>query len=175
MGVIPPPFLYFFTGLKLEAIKKILEEYYLGKKLRSILEFFEDLIVLTLSILLFYLSLTALYDLGYSIYEGKIPFINLIPKFLYVFILIELFRLTIVYLTERRIDTSMVVKTTFIAILREVIIKAPNLKFEDYIGISVLIATLGSIYYVPKFIMNRPKIIRRFIRNKPKFIRRSKK
>ncbi|MEZ0323438.1 MAG: phosphate-starvation-inducible PsiE family protein [Hydrogenothermaceae bacterium] len=159
----------------MEAIKKILEEYYLGKKLRSILEFFEDLIVLTLSILLFYLSLTALYDLGYSIYEGKIPFINLIPKFLYVFILIELFRLTIVYLTERRIDTSMVVKTTFIAILREVIIKAPNLKFEDYIGISVLIATLGSIYYVPKFIMNRPKIIRRFIRNKPKFIRRSKK
>lgn len=135
----------------MEKLKQFLEANYLGKRFGDLFEFFEDLIVVVLSVLLFILSVVALWDIGYGIFNQSYSFIELIPKFLYVFILIELFRLMIVYLTERRIDTSMVVKTTFIAVLREVIIKAPHLKFEDYIGISVLIAVLGIIYYVPKF------------------------
>ncbi|MEJ5173255.1 MAG: phosphate-starvation-inducible PsiE family protein [Hydrogenothermaceae bacterium] len=138
-------------------LKKILEANYLGKKLGDIFELFEDFVIVILSILLFYLSLVALYDIGYAIYDSKATFIELIPKFLYIFILVELFRLMIVYLTERRIDTSMVVKTTLIAILREVIIKAPHLKFEDYLGVSVLIAVLGSMYYIPKVIFYSEK------------------
>lgn len=135
----------------MERFKKIFEANYLGKKFGDIFEFLEDLVIVILSILLFFLSINAIWDIGYGIFSQKYSFIELIPKFLYIFILTELFRLMIVYLTERRIDTSMVVKTTFIAVLREVIIKAPHLKFEDYIGISVLIAVLGIIYYVPKF------------------------
>lgn len=134
----------------MERFKKILEANYIGRTIGDLFEFLEDFIVLILSILLFFLSIVAISDIGYSIFSQKSSFIELIPKFLYIFILIELFRLMIVYLTERRIDTSMVVKTTFIAVLREVIIKAPHLKFEDYIGISILIAVLGILYYVPK-------------------------
>jgi uncharacterized membrane protein (DUF373 family) len=58
----------------------------------------------------------------------------------------------IVYLTERRVDTSLIVKTTLIAVLREIIIKAPYLKFYDYIGISILLIVLGSMHYIPKYI-----------------------
>lgn len=141
----------------MERLKKILEANYIGRTTRDLFEFLEDFIVLILSILLFFLSIVAILDIGYSIFSQKSSFIELIPKFLYIFILIELFRLMIVYLTERRIDTSMVVKTTFIAILREVIIKAPHLKFEDYIGISILIAVLGVLYYVPKLYFTSEK------------------
>ena len=66
----------------------------------------------------------------------------------------------IVYLTERRVDTSLIVKTTLIAVLREIIIKAPYLKFYDYIGISILLIVLGSMYYIPKYIFISEKDFR---------------
>ncbi|GAB6073048.1 hypothetical protein JCM14244_14250 [Venenivibrio stagnispumantis] len=49
----------------------------------------------------------------------------------------------IVYLSERRIDTSLIVKTTLIAILREIIIKAPTFHLPEYIGVSILLSVLG--------------------------------
>jgi uncharacterized membrane protein (DUF373 family) len=115
--------------------KKLLEPNKLHEKLGDLFEFFEDSIIVLLTILLFALSLMAIYDLTLAIFSHKYTFMDLIPKVLYLFILAELFRLNIVYLTQRIIDTSLIVKTTLIAILREIIIKAPSLKFYDYIGI----------------------------------------
>jgi uncharacterized membrane protein (DUF373 family) len=66
----------------------------------------------------------------------------------------------IVYLTERRVDTSLIVKTTLIAVLREIIIKAPHLKFYDYLGVSILLIVLGSMYYIPKYIFISEKDFR---------------
>ncbi|ACD67091.1 MAG TPA: hypothetical protein DEA57_04175 [Sulfurihydrogenibium sp.] len=132
--------------------KDILKNQFLHEKLGDIFELFEDIIIVLLTILLFILSINALFDIGSALFSEKYSFIELIPKFLYVFILTELFRLMIVYLTERRVDTSLIVKTTLIAVLREIIIKAPYLKFYDYIGISILLAVLGSMYYIPKYI-----------------------
>jgi len=132
--------------------KDILKGNFIHEKLGDIFELFEDIIIVLLTILLFILSINALYDIALALFSEKYSFIELIPKFLYVFILTELFRLMIVYLTERRIDTSLIVKTTLIAVLREVVIKAPYLKFYDYIGISFLLIVLGSMYYIPKYI-----------------------
>lgn len=132
--------------------KDILKAHFLHEKLGDIFELFEDIIIVLLTVLLFILSINALYDIALALFSEKYSFIELIPKFLYVFILTELFRLMIVYLTERRIDTSLIVKTTLIAVLREVVIKAPNLKFYDYIGVSILLIVLGSMYYIPKYI-----------------------
>ena len=132
--------------------KDILKNQFLHEKLGDIFELFEDIIIVLLTVLLFILSINALFDIGLALFSEKYSFIELIPKFLYVFILTELFRLMIVYLTERRVDTSLIVKTTLIAVLREIIIKAPYLKFYDYIGISILLIVLGSMYYIPKYI-----------------------
>jgi uncharacterized membrane protein (DUF373 family) len=129
-----------------------LHEKFLHEKLGDIFELFEDIIIVLLTVLLFILSINALYDITLALFSEKYSFIELIPKFLYVFILTELFRLMIVYLTERRVDTSLIIKTTLIAILREIIIKAPHLKFYDYLGVSILLIVLGSMYYIPKYI-----------------------
>ncbi|MCC6026646.1 MAG: phosphate-starvation-inducible PsiE family protein, partial [Caldimicrobium sp.] len=106
-------------------IKKFLKPQAIHAKLGDLLETLEEIIVFILTILLLILSLRALYDIAVDLFVIDISFISLIPKFIYVFILIELFRLMIVYLLERRLDTSLIIKTTLIAILRETIIKAP--------------------------------------------------
>jgi len=134
-----------------DKIKSILEPFKLHKKIGDFLELFEDLIVFLLTLLLFYLNLIAIYDLFIDLVSGSTKFTELVPKFLYIFILTELFRLMIVYLSERRIDTSLIVKTTLIAILREIIIKAPTFHLPEYVGVSILLSVLGLMYYLPKF------------------------
>lgn len=129
-----------------------LEPHKLHKKLGNFLELIEDIIVLILVIFIFIISLVALYDIGIGLIEGKGEIYNLLAKFIYIFILIEIFRLTIIYLKERRIDTSLMVKTTLIAVLREIIIKAPHFKMQDYIGVSILTGILALAYYIPKYI-----------------------
>ncbi len=131
--------------------KEFLKEGYIRKKVGSIFELFEDGIVAISALLLFYLNVLALYDIFQTLLKGEINISELTPKFLYVFVLIELFRLMIIYLTERRIDISMIVKTTLISILRELIVRAPHLKSSDYYGIGFLISVLALAYYVPKF------------------------
>ncbi len=135
-----------------DKIKSLLEPHKIHTKLGSSLEFLEDIVIFILTILLFILSIFALNDIAVALFKEKIKFYDLIPKFLYIFILTELFRLMIVYLKERRVDTSLIVKTTLIAILREVIIKAPHFGLHEYIGVSILLAVLGLMYYVPKYI-----------------------
>ncbi|WP_029522290.1 phosphate-starvation-inducible PsiE family protein [Persephonella sp. KM09-Lau-8] len=135
-----------------DKFRNILRPHEIHRQLGNFLEFLEDIIVLILLILLFVLSLYALYDIFLSLTKAKVKVYDLIPKFIYLFILVELFRLTIQYLKERRIDTSLIVKTTLIAVLREIIIKAPHFKPLDYIGIGVLTLILALMYYVPKYI-----------------------
>lgn len=144
-----------------EKWKKIVHPHQVHKKLGDSLEFFEDLIILALTAVIFYVSIIAIFDIIKIVLVKKAEFIDIIPKFLYLFILVELFRLLIVYLKERIVDTSLIVKTTLIAILREVIIKAPSFKFLDYVGASVLILILGLLYYVPKYVFKKEFYIKR--------------
>ncbi|MGC9006793.1 MAG: phosphate-starvation-inducible PsiE family protein [Sulfurihydrogenibium sp.] len=142
----------------MEKLKNLLEPHKLHDKLGDLFEFFEDFIIVLLTLLLFILSMMAIYDLGLAVFSSKYSFMDLVPKFLYVFILAELFRLNIVYLQERIIDTSLIIKTTLIAVLRELIVKAPSLKLlEEYIGISILLTVLALSYYVPKYILKKGK------------------
>jgi len=133
-------------------IKKFLKPQAIHAKLGDLLETLEEIIVFILTILLLILSLRAIYDIAVELFATDISFIALIPKFIYVFILIELFKLMIIYLLNRSLDTSLIINTTLIAILRETIIKAPHLTLHDYIGLSLLLIVLGSMYYVPKYV-----------------------
>jgi len=134
-----------------KAYRSLLEPHKLHDKLGDLFEFFEDAIIVSLTLLLFYLSILAIVDIGrYMIYE-KYSFSKILPKFTYLFILAELFRLMIVYLKERRLDTALIIKTTIIAVLRELLIRAPNMHLDDYIGISILLSVLALMYYLPRY------------------------
>ncbi|NPA52656.1 MAG: hypothetical protein GXO22_07150 [Aquificae bacterium] len=149
-------------------IKKLVEPHQIHSKLGDTFEFIGDLFIVFLIILLFYLGFLALIDIGEDLVARTVPFEELIAKFIYVFILTELFRLMIIYLRERRVDVPTVIKTTLIAILREVIIKAPHYKFMDFIGIGFLLLVLGILLYVPEIFLKRESKTRK------KYIKRYK-
>ncbi len=137
--------------------KELVIPHQVHKKLGDTLEFFEDIIILALTLVLFYVSIVAIWDIVATLIVGDVKFMDVIPKFLYLFILVELFRLMIVYLEEKRVDTSLIVKTTLIAVLREIIIKAPHFKLPDYVGVSILVIVLGGLYYIPKYVLKKQK------------------
>jgi uncharacterized membrane protein (DUF373 family) len=135
--------------------EKLVSPHNIHRTLGNSLEFFEDLIILALTGVIFYVSILAIYDIVHAVVYKEAKPIDIIPKFLYLFILVELFRLLIFYLKERELDTSLIVKTTLIAVLREIIIKAPHFKFQDYVGASLLIITIGALYYLPKYFFRK--------------------
>ncbi|RUM48218.1 MAG: hypothetical protein DSY47_06025 [Hydrogenothermus sp.] len=141
-----------------QKLKELIVPHQVHRKLGDTLEFFEDIIILALTLVLFYVSIIAIWDIVSILIYGEAKFMDVIPKFLYLFILVELFRLMIVYLEEKRVDTSLIVKTTLIAILREIIIKAPHFKLPDFIGVSILVVVLGSLYYIPKYVLKNRKL-----------------
>jgi uncharacterized membrane protein (DUF373 family) len=95
---------------------------------------------------LFALSFLAIHDIGVEIVLHRKNFQEMIHEFIYVFILAELFRLTIIYLKERRIDIDTIVNTTIISILRDVIIKTSQLSMSDFIGISLFLLTIAIVF-----------------------------
>jgi uncharacterized membrane protein (DUF373 family) len=126
--------------------QKWLEQHSIHTLFGKHLELFEDLIVLSMIMVLFALSFLAIHDIGVEIVLHRKNFQEMIHEFIYVFILAELFRLTIIYLKERRIDIDTIVNTTIISILRDVIIKTSQLSMSDFIGISLFLLTIAIVF-----------------------------
>ncbi len=86
------------------------------------LEFIQDLIIISLCIGLF----------GFMTLQLKEMFVSLLPPLnftqvtadiLFVLILVELFRLLIIYLQERRVSIGVAVEVSIVSVLREIIVK----------------------------------------------------
>lgn len=100
----------------------------------EVFEIFKEFLIVILTLLLFSLTLNALYDIEFSIFLEKYNLIDLIPKFLYIFILTELFRLNIIYLTEIRIDTSQYIfvsEKDFVLKKRKISIERRKIKKKE--------------------------------------------
>lgn len=87
-----------------------------------ILELVQDLIVICLCIGLF----------SFMVLEIKEMFLSLLPPthfeivtadFLYLLILVELFRLLIIYLQEQRVSIGVAVEVAIVSVLREMIVR----------------------------------------------------
>jgi uncharacterized membrane protein (DUF373 family) len=89
--------------------------------LRKYLEFVQDLIVLGLCAALFVAMLIKLFHLGRSLLGGT-DFSGVVADILFILVLIELFRLLIIYLEEHRISVATMVEVGIVATLREVIL-----------------------------------------------------
>ncbi len=103
----------------------------------EVFEIFKEFFIVILTLLLFSLTLNALYDIEFSIFLEKYNLIDLIPKFLYIFILTELFRLNIIYLTEIRIDTSQYIfvsEKDFVLKKRKISIERRKINGNNILG-----------------------------------------
>ena len=85
------------------------------------LELVQNLIVIALAIGLFLVMVIWLSDLFYSLLI-PINFQSVTSDILFILILVEIFRLLIIYLQEQRISVGVAVEVSIVSVLREVII-----------------------------------------------------
>ncbi|MEA5581590.1 phosphate-starvation-inducible PsiE family protein [Nodularia harveyana UHCC-0300] len=92
-----------------------------GRIVRS-LEFIQDVIVISLCIGLFSFMAIEVWDMFLSLLP-PLDFHVVTADILFLLILVELFRLLIIYLQEQRISIGVAVEVSIVSALREVIVK----------------------------------------------------
>ncbi len=85
------------------------------------MEAFQDLIVMVLCLALFAVMLIQLWGIVIAITQS-LDYKELTAKILFVLILVELFRLLIVYLQEHNISVGVAVEVAIVSVLREVVV-----------------------------------------------------
>src|SRR5260370_28210842 len=126
-------------------------------RLRKYLELVQDIIVLGVCAAFFIAMLIKLFHLGRSLLGGT-DFSVVISDILFILVLIELFRLLVIYLEEHRISVATMVEVGIVATLREVILKgAMQVDWRQMLVLCAFILTLGLVlrYSVPPE-MNAP-------------------
>ena len=91
-------------------------------KVIQILEFIQDLIIISLCIGLFGFMTLQLREMFVSLLP-PLNFTRVTADILFVLILVELFRLLIIYLQERRVSIGVAVEVSIVSVLREIIVK----------------------------------------------------
>jgi uncharacterized membrane protein (DUF373 family) len=85
------------------------------------MEAFQDLIVIFLCLALFAVMLIQLWGIFIAI-THSLDYKELTSKMLFVLILVELFRLLMIYLQEHSIAVGVAVEVTIVSVLREVVV-----------------------------------------------------
>jgi uncharacterized membrane protein (DUF373 family) len=112
---------------------------------RRYLELTQDIIVLGLCAMLFVAMLIKLYQLGNLMLHGT-DFSALVGDVLFILVLIELFRLLVIYLEEHRFSVSTMVEVGIVSTLREIILKGPmEADWRQLLVLCVFILSLGAV------------------------------
>ena len=107
------------------------------------LELIQDLIVLGLCATLIVAMLIKLFHLGQILLRDT-DFSAVIANILFILVLIELYRLLVIYLEEHRISVSTMVEVGIVSTLREVILTGPmHVDWRQMLVLCAFILTLG--------------------------------
>lgn len=115
------------------------------------MEAFQDLIVIFLCIGLFCIMVIQLFTLFSSIILQPDPvvFQKVTAQILFVLILVELFRLLVIYLQEHSISVGVAVEVSIVSVLREVIVHgALEVSSNQILAICGLLFILGALLMV---------------------------
>jgi uncharacterized membrane protein (DUF373 family) len=112
------------------------------------LEKFQDFIVVSLCVGLFCAMLIRLRDMFLSLLE-PVNFKAITADILFILILVELFRLLIIYLQEQRISVGAAVEVSLVSALREIVVDGVlEIPLEKLLGVCAFLAVLGGLLYL---------------------------
>ncbi len=112
---------------------------------RRYLDLTQDVIVLGLCAMLFIAMGIKLVHLGQRMMQGT-DFSLVIGDILFLLVLLELFRLLVIYLEEHRVSVSTMVEVGIVSTLREVILRgALEVDWRQLLVICGFILTLGVV------------------------------
>ncbi|HLP89949.1 MAG TPA: phosphate-starvation-inducible PsiE family protein [Nostocaceae cyanobacterium] len=114
----------------------------------SNLELFQDIIVISLCLGLFCVMLLRLGDMFLS-FLRPLDVRQVTSDILFILILLELFRLLVDYLQERRISVGAAVEITIVSALREIILRGVlEIPRDQLLGISLFLTILSAILII---------------------------
>src|SRR6202051_3403007 len=112
---------------------------------RKYLDLIQDVIVLGLCAMLFVAMGIKLFHLGQRMLTGT-DFSLVIGDILFLLVLLELFRLLVIYLEEHRVSVSTMVEVGIVSALREVILFGVlHIDWQKLFVVSIFILTLGIV------------------------------
>jgi uncharacterized membrane protein (DUF373 family) len=110
----------------------------------GILQNMQNLIVVIVCLLMFWIMLVQIYQTSLETMQTK-NFRTIAGHLIYLFVLIELFRLMIYYLEEQRILLGSIIEVAIISMLREVILEGVlTISWERVLAVCGLILTLAA-------------------------------
>ena len=119
------------------------------------LERFQNFIVISLCIGLFCVMLIRLGEMFFSLLK-PLNFQAITSDILSILILVELFRLLIVYLQEQRISIGSAVEVSLVSALREVLLEGVvAIPLDKLLGISVFLIVLGGLLWLRASMFDR--------------------
>ncbi|WP_414575747.1 phosphate-starvation-inducible PsiE family protein [Anabaena sp. CCY 9402-a] len=114
----------------------------------SYMEAFQDLLVIILCLALFAVMVVQLWGIFIAITQ-QVNYKILTSKVLFVLILVELFRLLMVYLKEHSISVGVAVEVAIVSVLREVVVHGVlEISWIQTIAICGLLFILGGLLIV---------------------------
>lgn len=114
--------------------------------LRSWLERAQDVIVVGLAVILFGVMIRNLIGLGRYVLGPAINFRDILGETLFMMMLIELLRLLVLYLRDHHVAVDVMVETSIVATLREVILRdVVQLSPGAIAAIALFVLTLGAL------------------------------
>jgi uncharacterized membrane protein (DUF373 family) len=109
------------------------------------LELVQDVIVFGLALMLFTAMGVKLFHLGQSMIAGT-DFSQVIADILFILVLLELFRLLLIYLEEHRVSVATMVEVGIVSTLREVILNGTlHIDWRQLLVICFFIVTLAVV------------------------------
>ncbi len=125
----------------------------------GLLQKMQNVIVVGLCLLIFWIMLVQIYQTSLETL-GRKNFRDIAGHLIYIFVLVELFRLLIYYLEEQRILLSTIVEVTIVSMLREVILEGIlTISWERVLALCGLLLTLGAIMFVHHaMVKDRPRL-----------------
>ncbi|HWP23718.1 MAG TPA: phosphate-starvation-inducible PsiE family protein [Candidatus Binatia bacterium] len=112
---------------------------------RKYLELAQDLIVFGLCAMLLVAMAIKLTHLGELLFQGA-DFSLVVGDILFILVLVELFRLLLIYLEEHRVSVATMVEVGIVATLREVILLGTlHISWQHLLVVSVFILSLAMV------------------------------
>jgi uncharacterized membrane protein (DUF373 family) len=109
---------------------------------RRLLENIQDIIIIGICVVLFILMLKVMIGLVFALFQ-PLDFRNIAGELIYILVLVEIYRLLIIYLREHRIAVDIMIEVGIVSALREVIlIGVLEVSPWNLIAISVLFIAL---------------------------------
>jgi uncharacterized membrane protein (DUF373 family) len=109
---------------------------------RRLLENIQDIIIIGICVVLFVLMLKVMIGLVLALFQ-PLDFRNIAGELIYILVLVEIYRLLIIYLREHRIAVDIMIEVGIVSALREIIlIGVLEVNPWNLIAISVLFIAL---------------------------------